>query len=130
MNTNVCEHYGLRICSYFWDKLMKNSMLLHKIVICMKTASCQIGFHKIYYHEKFVLHMLKCWLHVNELGLIERCNSTAVWIVLSTTPFQPGTNIWPTTKKIRTLGFEQPITSLAYNKIKLQKLQISQLKKQ
>jgi hypothetical protein len=39
---------------------MSTPMLPHEIVICMKTASCQAGSHKIYYYDKFVLHMLKC----------------------------------------------------------------------
>jgi len=65
MNTDVCEHYWWRICSYFWDKLMRNLTLLHEIVVCMKTANCQTGFHNMYtITTNFVLHMLECWLHV------------------------------------------------------------------
>lgn len=43
----------------FGGKLMRNPKLLHKIVISMKTASCQTGFHRKHYYDKFILHMLK-----------------------------------------------------------------------
>jgi len=58
MNTDVCEHYGWTICSYFWDKLMRNLTLLHENCNSMKTANYQTGFHKICYYDKFISHML------------------------------------------------------------------------
>jgi hypothetical protein len=39
-------------------------------------------------------------------GLLERCDSSCV-DHLSITLFQPGTNIWPTTKETYTLDLEQ-----------------------
>lgn len=43
-----------------------------------------------------------------ESGLLERCDSSCE-DHLSIIPFQPGTNIWPTTKENYTLDLEQTI---------------------
>jgi len=131
MNTDVCEHYGQSICSYFWDKLMRNLTLLHEILVRMKTANCQTSFHKTFYYDKFVLHMSR----MLAACAFKNISNSKVWFYscvdrLSNTPFQQAKNIWPTTRKIHTLGFEQPTTSFANNKTKLQKLQNSEIKKQ
>jgi hypothetical protein len=52
-----------------------------------------------------VLHMLNVdGMLFDESDLLEICESSCV------DPFQPGTNIWPTTKENHTLDLEQTIT--------------------
>ena len=130
MNTDVCEHYGRSICSYFWDKLMRNLNATAWNSSTYENSQLSDRFPQNIPLRQILYYTLECWLHALSGTWLNMWFYSCVDRFLSTTPFQQAKNIWPTTRKFHTLGFEQPITSFANNKTKLQKLQISEIKKQ